>query len=188
MKHTSSSTSGEFDPALEPSAGQTLLGSLVRKGLDALGLLDFRCRFWFHRLLSASNSIVGKEEKQVMNACVVNCASRCPLKCHVVDGVIRWITQEDNAGAGDDVYGAHQVRGCLRGRSARRRVYAPDRLKHPMKRVGKRGEGKFEHITWTKRSGSSGIKSNTQSTPTATRPSTVSTGRELGGIISLAAA
>lgn len=83
-----------------------------------------------------------------MNACVVNCASRCPLKCHVVDGVIRWITQEDNAGAGDDVYGAHQVRGCLRGRSARRRVYAPDRLKHPMKRVGKRGEGKFERITW----------------------------------------
>ena len=92
--------------------------------------------------------IVGPEEKQVMNACIVNCASRCPLKCHVVDGVIRWITQEDNAGTGEDVFGSHQVRGCLRGRSARRRVYADDRLKYPMKRVGKRGEGAFERISW----------------------------------------
>ncbi len=33
-------------------------------------------------------------------------------------------------------------------RSMRRRVYNPDRLKYPMKRVGKRGEGKFEQISW----------------------------------------
>ncbi|MCZ8487215.1 molybdopterin-dependent oxidoreductase [Vibrio lentus] len=30
----------------------------------------------------------------------------------------------------------------------RRRVYNPDRLKYPMKRVGKRGEGKFGAISW----------------------------------------
>lgn len=40
-----------------------------------------------------------------------------------------------------------QVRAGLRGRFARRRVN-PDRLKYPMKRAGKRGEGKFEQISW----------------------------------------
>jgi DmsA/YnfE family anaerobic dimethyl sulfoxide reductase A subunit len=92
---------------------------------------------------------VGAPEGQtVWNACVVNCGSRCPLKCHVVDGKIRWISQEDNHGTNTDVFGEHQVRACLRGRSARRRVYNADRLKYPMKRVGKRGEGKFERISW----------------------------------------
>lgn len=29
------------------------------------------------------------------------------------------------------------------------RVYHPDRLKYPMRRIGKKGEGKFERISWT---------------------------------------
>ncbi len=37
---------------------------------------------------------------------------------------------------------------CLRGLSSLDMTYHPDRLKHPMKRVGKRGEGKFERISW----------------------------------------
>jgi anaerobic dimethyl sulfoxide reductase subunit A len=57
---------------------------------------------------------------------------------HVVDGEIKYV-ETDNTG--DDNYdGLHQVRACLRGRSMRRRVYNPDRLKYPMKRVGKRGK------------------------------------------------
>ena len=41
-----------------------------------------------------------------------------------------------------------QARACLRGRSMRRWLNSPDRLLYPMKRAGKRGEGKFEQITW----------------------------------------
>lgn len=54
--------------------------------------------------------------------------------------------ETDNTGS--DEYGNHQVRACLRGRSIRRRINHPDRLNYPMKRVGKRGEGKFERISW----------------------------------------
>ncbi|MBP8220111.1 MAG: dimethyl sulfoxide reductase subunit A [Aeromonadaceae bacterium] len=86
-----------------------------------------------------------KEEKVVWSACTVNCGSRCPLRMHVVDGEIKWV-ETDNTG--NDEYGNHQVRACLRGRSMRRRVYNPDRLKYPMKRIGARGEGKFKRISW----------------------------------------
>ncbi len=37
---------------------------------------------------------------------------------------------------------------CLRGLSSLEITYHPDRLKYPMKRVGERGEGKFERISW----------------------------------------
>lgn len=84
-------------------------------------------------------------EKTVWSSCTVNCGSRCALRHHVKDGVIV-STETDNTG--DDVYGNHQVRACLRGRSFRQRVYNPDRLKYPMKRVGERGEGRFERISW----------------------------------------
>lgn len=29
------------------------------------------------------------------------------------------------------------------------RIYAPERLKYPLKRVGRRGEGRFERISWS---------------------------------------
>ncbi|MDU6923179.1 dimethylsulfoxide reductase subunit A [Franconibacter helveticus] len=101
-------------------------------------------------LKSAAAAVTGalsdSPERIVWSACTVNCGSRCPLRMHVVDGEIRYV-ETDNTG--DDNYEAlHQVRACLRGRSMRRRVYNPDRLKYPMKRVGKRGEGKFVRISW----------------------------------------
>lgn len=94
---------------------------------------------------NATTSSNNNSEKVVWSACTVNCGSRCALRMHVVDGVIKYV-ETDNTG--QDEYGNHQVRACLRGRSMRRRVYNPDRLKYPMKRVGKRGEGKFEKISW----------------------------------------
>ncbi|WP_171964574.1 dimethylsulfoxide reductase subunit A [Cronobacter sakazakii] len=95
---------------------------------------------------AAGQAISAPDERVVWSACTVNCGSRCPLRMHVVNGEIRYV-ETDNTG-GDDYDGLHQVRACLRGRSMRRRVYNPDRLKYPMKRVGKRGEGKFVRISW----------------------------------------
>ncbi|MFA0414457.1 DMSO/selenate family reductase complex A subunit [Vibrio renipiscarius] len=87
------------------------------------------------------------ETKTVWSACMVNCGSRCALRVHTKDGVITQI-ETDNRGDDNGEFGTHQIRACLRGRSIKHRVYNPDRLKYPMKRVGERGEGRFERISW----------------------------------------
>lgn len=79
------------------------------------------------------------------NSCNVNCGSRCAIRAHVRDGVITRIETDDT---GDDSYGQQQLRACQRGRSMRQRLYAKERIMTPLKRVGKRGEGKFESISW----------------------------------------
>ncbi len=74
--------------------------------------------------------------------CNVNCGGNCVFQWHSRDGKVVYM-ETDNTG--DDNL---QARACLRGRSMRRWLNSPDRLLYPMKRVGKRGEGKFEQISW----------------------------------------
>ncbi|MGM0407155.1 MAG: molybdopterin-dependent oxidoreductase, partial [Bacteroidota bacterium] len=74
-----------------------------------------------------------------------NCGGRCLLKLHIKDGVVIRIETDDRP---NDTLADPQLRACIRGRAYRRRQYHPDRLKYPMKRTGKRGEGKFEPISW----------------------------------------
>ena len=121
-------------------------GLMKTTAIGGLALASNALTLPFTRLSPAPGTPAPASEKVVWSACTVNCGSRCPLRMHVVDGAIKYV-ETDNTG--DDNYdGLHQVRACLRGRSMRRRVYNPDRLKYPMKRVGKRGEGKFEQISW----------------------------------------
>ena len=80
------------------------------------------------------------ENKTVITSCPHDCGGRCVLKVHVKDGVITGIETDE----GEEP----QLRACARGRAYRQRVYSEDRLKYPMRRVGKRGEGDFERISW----------------------------------------
>jgi anaerobic dimethyl sulfoxide reductase subunit A len=77
--------------------------------------------------------------------CAHNCGGKCLMYAHVKDGTITRITSDVEE---PDVPENPQLRACLRGRSYRKRVYDPSRLKYPMKRVGERGEGKFVRISW----------------------------------------
>ncbi len=100
--------------------------------------------------LAAGESVFGEVEPAaadtpdqiVWSQCNVNCGGRCVFKWHVKDGKIRYMETDDT---GDTDF---QARACLRGRSMRQWLNHPDRLQYPMKRVGKRGEGKFERISW----------------------------------------
>lgn len=87
------------------------------------------------------------DEKTVWNACLVNCGSRCALRLHVKDGSL---VRVDTDTTGSQDLDGPQLRACVRGRSFRRRVYNPDRLKTPMRRKPgtKRGAGEWEQISW----------------------------------------
>ena len=84
-------------------------------------------------------------ETIVSTVCPHDCLGRCLLKAHVRDGVIVRLSSDD-AGADDPHH--RQLRACARGRAYRQRVYHPDRLLHPLVRVGPRGEGQFRRASW----------------------------------------
>lgn len=85
------------------------------------------------------------QEKTTWGHCAINCPGRCSLKFHVKDDEVVWV---DTYTSKDAAFDELQPRACLRGRTYRRWLAHPDRLSYPMKRVGKRGEGKFEQISW----------------------------------------
>ena len=85
------------------------------------------------------------EETTTWGHCAINCPGRCSLKFHVQDDEVAWVETYTSKDAGFDEV---QPRACLRGRTYRRWLANPDRINYPMKRVGKRGEGKFEPISW----------------------------------------
>jgi len=91
-----------------------------------------------------SNDIISQTDgdvKIVRTTSTFDCGGRCPLKLHVKDNRILRIE-------GDDIAEPEQLRTCLRCRALRQYVHHPQRLMYPQKRVGERGEGKFERISW----------------------------------------
>ena len=71
-----------------------------------------------------------------------DCGGRCPLKLHVKDNQIIRVE-------GDDIpVTDEQLRTCLRCRAYRKYIHHPNRLMYPQKRLGEKGEGKFERISW----------------------------------------
>ena len=92
-----------------------------------------------------ANAFTG-EEKMIRVGCPShNCGGRCLLRVHVRDGMITRIETDDRP---SDTVADPQLRACIRGRSYRQRQYHKDRLKYPLKRVGERGSGEFERISW----------------------------------------
>lgn len=75
--------------------------------------------------------------KTFQATCSMECL-HCNLKAFVKDGKVVKIS---NANAFDG-------KPCARGLSRIKWLYAENRVLHPMKRVGERGEGKFVAITW----------------------------------------
>ncbi len=97
--------------------------------------------------LSPAGKVSAAGPEQVMTvACYHNCGGRCILAAHVQDGTVVRLSPDPTTEE-DPIHNPRAI-PCQRGRSQTRRVYAAERLKYPLKRVGKRGEGKFQQISW----------------------------------------
>jgi anaerobic selenocysteine-containing dehydrogenase len=79
--------------------------------------------------------------KTVKGACPHDCPDTCALDVHVRDGIAVKVTGSA---------GHAPTAGVLCTKVARytERTYHPDRLMHPMRRIGAKGEGRFERIGW----------------------------------------
>ena len=91
--------------------------------------------------------------------CGEHCFNMCIIKVHIRDGRIWAIEPDDTINPGipredgrlsDDLIDKCMitVRPCAKGYAHIRNLYDPNRLKYPMKRVGEKGDGKYERISW----------------------------------------
>ena len=69
------------------------------------------------------------------------CACRCGINVHLRDGKIRYIEGNRDHPVNKGVL-------CAKGSAGIMQHYSPARLQSPMKRVGPRGSGQFEPISW----------------------------------------
>jgi anaerobic selenocysteine-containing dehydrogenase len=80
-------------------------------------------------------------EKLVIGACQHDCPDSCSVVATVRDGKVVGVR-----GNPDHPFTSGVL--CAKVKSFEKRVYARDRLLFPTRRVGEKGEGKFERISW----------------------------------------
>jgi len=96
------------------------------------------------------------EEKVTYNACQGwGCHEHCVLTTYTKDGKIQRTERTILKGSQAEHYGI-----CQKGIVAGKFPYIEDRVLYPLKRVGKRGEGKFERISWEQALDEIGAKIN----------------------------
>lgn len=133
------------------TTGFATLGVLLPNGAWALNKLettgelleDFSYRSW--------EDIYREEwvwDKVGHAAHCVNCLANCAWNIYVKDGIV--VREEQTA-----TYPQPRTdrpdfnpRGCQKGAIHSDFMYGADRLRYPLKRVGERGEGKWQRISW----------------------------------------
>src|SRR5574341_1229479 len=69
------------------------------------------------------------------------CAAGCGILVRVSEGRAKKIE-------GNPLHPVNRGKLCARGQAIVQELYHPDRIPHPLKRVGRRGSGQFAKISW----------------------------------------
>ena len=82
-----------------------------------------------------------KVSDEVRQTTCYMCACRCGINVHLQDGKVKYIEGNRNHPVNQGVL-------CAKGSAGIMQHYSPARLRAPMKRVGPRGSGEFQEISW----------------------------------------
>ena len=118
-----------------------LMEEAMREAPDSLPLTDGRFEQQESLRQTLNPPIPEDGEHEIGHASFNDCGSKCHMKSVVSEGCV--LNIEPNQACKEI-----RFTGCSRGRAYRYTFLTADRLRYPMERVGKRGEGKFRRITW----------------------------------------
>ncbi len=81
------------------------------------------------------------EKQTVQGCCPLDCPDTCAWQAHVEDGKVVSVQ-------GDQAHPFTRGVLCAKVNDYPARTYSPNRLMHPLRRTGAKGDGQFERITW----------------------------------------
>ncbi len=81
------------------------------------------------------------QDAEVINSICGMCVNRCGIQCRVRNGRLEKID-------GNPLNPNSRGGTCAKGQAGIMQLYDPDRIKYPMIRVGKRGEGNWRRASW----------------------------------------
>ena len=78
----------------------------------------------------------------------INCTGHCAFNIYVKNGIVWREEQQGEYGRSGEDTPDYGPRGCQKGMRQSKYMYGKQRVLYPMKRVGERGEGKWERLSW----------------------------------------
>ena len=78
----------------------------------------------------------------------LNCTGHCAFNVYVKNGVVWREEQQGEYGRSGEDTPDYGPRGCQKGIRHSKYMYGQQRVLYPMKRLGERGEGKWERVSW----------------------------------------
>lgn len=95
----------------------------------------------------------GKKEEHGFAYHCVNCQGNCSWEIWSNNGVVTRENQSSRYPSINAKIPDFNPRGCNKGVQHSQIMYEKDRLLYPMKRIGKRGEGKWKRVSWDEAAG-----------------------------------
>jgi len=124
---------------LQGSVAMTIVGGAAGSGMLWAGEEGKHKSLPGYPATITTKTSTGKAE-EIPFLCGI-CVNKCAGFARVEDGIVTKLNP-------NPYFPKSRNMLCPRGNAGIQTTYDPDRLKYPMIRIGKRGEGKFKRVTW----------------------------------------